>query len=65
VDDGGFYAIACRRIAPAMFEGVAWSTSNTLRDTVGALTYCGLSVELGPAWFDVDTPEDLQRLGAP
>ena len=64
VDDGGFYAIACRRMAPAMFAGVRWSTGATLRDTVKALTGCGLSVELGPGWFDVDRPEDLTRLGA-
>ncbi len=64
VDDGGFYAIACNKIAPAMFEGVRWSTGATLSDTVKALTSCGLSVELGPAWFDVDRPEDLTRLGA-
>jgi hypothetical protein len=63
VDDGGFYAIACGKIAPAMFEGVRWSTGATLSDTVKALTGCGLSVELGPAWFDVDRPEDLARLG--
>jgi glycosyltransferase A (GT-A) superfamily protein (DUF2064 family) len=64
VDDGGFYAIACSRIAPAMFDGVRWSTSTTLSDTVRALKECGLSVELGPAWFDVDRPQDLTRLGA-
>jgi rSAM/selenodomain-associated transferase 1 len=64
VDDGGFYAIACGRIAPAMFEGVRWSTGVTLSDTVEALKRGGLSVELGPAWFDVDRPEDLRRLGA-
>ena len=64
VDDGGFYAIACGKTAPAMFEGVRWSTGATLSDTVEALTACGLSVELGPAWFDVDRPEDLRRLGA-
>lgn len=64
VDDGGFYAIACGKTAPAMFEGVRWSTASTLSDTVGALANCGLSVELGPAWFDVDRPEDLTRLGA-
>lgn len=64
VDDGGFYAIACGKTAPAMFEGVRWSAGATLSDTLRALTGCGLSVELGPAWFDVDRPEDLKRLGA-
>jgi hypothetical protein len=57
VDDGGFYAIACSRTPTAMFEGVRWSTSATLSDTLRALEDCGLSVELGPAWFDVDRPE--------
>ncbi len=64
VDDGGFYAISCGKTAPAMFEGVQWSTGATRSDTVKALASCGLSVELGPAWFDVDRPEDLTRLGA-
>jgi rSAM/selenodomain-associated transferase 1 len=64
VEDGGFYAIACSRTAPAMFENVRWSTSATLSDTLRALKDCELSVELGPAWFDVDRPEDLTRLGA-
>jgi rSAM/selenodomain-associated transferase 1 len=64
VDDGGFYAIACGKTVPTMFDGVRWSTAATLSDTVKALTNCGLSVELGPAWFDVDRPEDLLRLGA-
>lgn len=61
-DDGGFYAIACRRTAPAMFDGVRWSTAAALADTLDALTRCGLMFELGPAWFDVDRPEDLARL---
>jgi hypothetical protein len=64
VEDGGFYAIACAKTAPAMFEAVRWSTRTTLSDTVKALVNCGLSVELGPAWFDIDRPEDLARLGA-
>jgi len=64
VEDGGFYAIACAKTAPAMFDAVRWSTRTTLGDTVKALAGCGLSVELGPAWFDVDRPEDLARVGA-
>lgn len=63
-EDGGYYAIACRRVAPAMFDGVAWSTARTLQMTVKALRRAGLSVELGPAWYDVDQPRDLDRLAA-
>ena len=62
-EDGGFYAIACSRTDPAMFDAVHWSTSSALEDTIQAARGCGLTVELGPSWFDVDRPEDLARLG--
>jgi len=63
-EDGGYYAISCRRIHQRMFAGVEWSTRRTLEQTVAAAEACGLSVELGPVWFDVDSPEDLARLCA-
>jgi rSAM/selenodomain-associated transferase 1 len=61
-EDGGYYAIACRRLHPQMFAGVAWSSAEALRHTERAAKQCGLSVELGPAWWDVDRMEDLRRL---
>lgn len=64
-DDGGFYAIACRRVHPGMFAGVRWSTPHALEDVLNAARQCGLSVALAPRWFDVDTAEDLNRLVAP
>ena len=60
--DGGYYGIACRKIIPGMFEGVRWSTPDALRDTIISLDRCGLSYDIGPEWFDVDTPEDRERL---
>jgi rSAM/selenodomain-associated transferase 1 len=62
--DGGFYAIACRRVRPAMFEGVTWSSPETLAQTVRALGNSGLTVALGSSWYDVDSPADLARLRA-
>ncbi len=61
-DDGGYYAISCRRTHPRMFDGVEWSGPKALRDTMRAVKACTLTVELGEPWFDVDTPEDLARL---
>ncbi len=61
-DDGGYYAIACRRVKPEMFDDVTWSEADAFEETVQAATRCGLPVEVGPRWHDVDTPEDLQRL---
>jgi rSAM/selenodomain-associated transferase 1 len=60
--DGGYYAISCRRTHPRMFASVAWSTPSALDATAEAARACGLSVSLGPAWFDIDSPEDLERL---
>ncbi len=61
-EDGGYYAIACRRIHSDMFAGVEWSTANVLEQTERAARGCGLSVERGDLWYDVDGPKDLARL---
>jgi uncharacterized protein len=63
-EDGGYYAIACRRVHREMFDGVEWSGPMALEQTRLAAMRCGLEVELGPVWFDVDGPADLQRLAS-
>ena len=60
--DGGFYAISAGRVCHRMFDGVPWSQSDTMARTMEAIDRSGLSVELGPPWFDVDEPGDLRRL---
>jgi uncharacterized protein len=62
--DGGYYAVSSRVAHRDMFKDVPWSSALTLDRTVAALGRCGFSVELGPEWFDVDEPEDLDRLAA-
>jgi uncharacterized protein len=61
-EDGGYYAISCRRTHPEMFHGVEWSSPRALEQTGQSARACGLSVERGPGWYDVDRPEDLRRL---
>jgi uncharacterized protein len=61
-DDGGYYAIACRRSHPEMFRGVEWSSAQALVQTEAAAENCGLRVSRGPGWWDVDQPSDLARL---
>jgi uncharacterized protein len=61
-EDGGYYAIAAKRVHPEMFTGVRWSTPHALADTIQAVARCGLSVAIGRPWFDIDTPADLNRL---
>jgi hypothetical protein len=62
--DGGFWAIAARRIHPDMFQAVEWSSSFALDQTAAACRTCGFAVSLGPSWYDVDQPADLERLRA-
>ena len=63
-EDGGYWAILARRTHPYMFAGVEWSTAGTGEQTIAACRDCGLDVQLGLIWFDVDEPADLRRLAA-
>ena len=63
-EDGGFYAVSCRRVNSGMFDNVEWSGPDALRQTVDAAEASGLTVDLGPLWWDVDTAADLDRLMA-
>ena len=60
--DGGYYAIACRKIEAAMFRNVGWSGPTALEETRRAIRSCGMTVEIGSPWFDVDTPHDLDLI---
>lgn len=61
--DGGYWLVGLkrspRRLAP--FEGVAWSTENTLPTTLENLR--GRTIAVAPALSDVDTKEDYRREG--
>ena len=60
-EDGGYYAIACRKTHTAMFDNVPWSQAATLSATAGALLRCRLSLQIGSPWYDVDTIDDLNK----
>ena len=61
-DDGGFYAIALRKIHPMLFDDVDWSAPDILRKTIISAQKLGMTLELGREWFDIDSPADLVRL---
>ena len=63
-DDGGYYLIGVRQPAPFLFERMPWSTPAVLPETLRRAEAKGLQVALLPAWFDVDTPADFDRLRA-
>lgn len=61
-DDGGYYLIGMRRVWPFLFDGMPWSTAGVLSETIRRAEAHELRVACLPSWFDVDTPEDLDRL---
>jgi rSAM/selenodomain-associated transferase 1 len=62
--DGGYTLVGLRRPAPALFEGVDWSTAQVMAQTRARLARLGLRhAELAPL-ADIDEPADLRHLPA-
>ena len=59
--DGGYYLIGMKSGAAYLFEGITWSTSQVLSQTLHAASQHGLIVTLLPELDDIDTQEDWQR----
>jgi rSAM/selenodomain-associated transferase 2/rSAM/selenodomain-associated transferase 1 len=57
--DGGYYLIGLQRSIPELFQGIAWSTSEVLQQTVAIAQSLNLSIAYLPPLSDVDRPEDL------
>jgi uncharacterized protein len=61
-EDGGYVLIGTRRSCPALFTGMTWSTETVMAETRARLTRLGIGFcELPPLW-DVDRPEDVERM---
>lgn len=60
--DGGYYLIGLKTLKKEIFENVEWSSEKTFEQTARNIEKCGLKLSLVPEWFDVDLPEDLERL---
>ena len=60
--DGGYYLVGARRAAREPFRGIEWGTPSVLQATIARLEQLGSAFALLPEWYDLDRPEDLQRL---
>lgn len=60
--DGGYYLIGLRKSHPELFQNIAWSTREVLEHTITQAEKHHLKTELLPQWYDVDTPQELQKL---
>jgi rSAM/selenodomain-associated transferase 1 len=62
-EDGGYVLVGCSTPA-GLFDAIPWSTAGTLAAQVARVTLLGRTLRMLPGVADVDTPEDLARLGA-
>jgi uncharacterized protein len=61
-EDGGYHLIALCRHEPRLFAGVSWSTGRVLDQTRSRLSALGWRWHELPERWDVDRPDDLDRL---
>jgi rSAM/selenodomain-associated transferase 1 len=63
-DDGGYVLLGLRRFSSRLFEDIAWGSDSVYEITIGRLAALGWAwAALEPSW-DVDRPEDIDRLAA-
>lgn len=62
-EDGGYYLLALKSLQSALFHDIPWSTGKVLECSLARAAEAGLRVALLPAWYDVDTVDDLRRPG--
>ena len=63
-EDGGYGLIACRRVAPRLFEAIAWGGAQVHRATLERLESLRFRWRALRTVWDVDRPADLARLAA-
>lgn len=61
-EDGGYCLVGLKRAHQRLFEDIAWSTEKVMSQTLQRASEIALSVELLPAWYDVDDATSLLRL---
>jgi rSAM/selenodomain-associated transferase 1 len=62
VEDGGFALIGMREPEPALFVDMPWSTAGVMAETRRRLTRLALSWREPARLWDVDLPEDVERM---
>ena len=62
--DGGYYLVAMRGKLTDIFKPMNWGGDDVLATTLARLNHNGEPYFLGPWWYDVDRPIDLQFLAS-
>lgn len=61
-EDGGYYLIGMKKPHQRIFAEIPWSTSGVMAATRERAREAGLNLIELSVWYDVDTPEELERL---
>jgi rSAM/selenodomain-associated transferase 1 len=61
-EDGGYVLIGLRQYEPILFEGISWGTNSVLEETKERLRRLRWRWRELPERWDVDRPEDVERL---
>ena len=61
-EDGGYVLLGLARPAPTLLEGITWGSTHVMRETRERLRSSGLRWAEMPTLWDVDRPEDYERL---
>lgn len=61
-EDGGYVLIGLRAALPALFSDIAWGSERVMAQTRQRLLALGTRWREPPARWDLDRPEDLERL---
>jgi len=63
-EDGGYVLIGLKRCDPELFREIPWGGPSVLAETRRRIARIGLRCRELPALWDIDRPEDLERLPA-
>ena len=63
-EDGGYYLLGMNEFYPQLFQDMSYSHAGVLRDTLERAASTSAETQILPSWYDVDTPNELQRLVA-
>jgi len=61
-EGGGYHLVGLRRPVPELFTEIPMSTGDMFERTATLARSLGLTLELVPRGYDIDTPDDLERL---
>jgi len=61
-EDGGYYLIGWKQRWSRMVTDVQMSTESVLTDSLQIADVLGARVDLAPTWYDIDHPDDVERL---